>query len=135
MEEKGHTVDLCVCPEKEFYSYAEERRYKIPKENSGNYGLAIELHLNAYDLPTANGTEVLYCSAKGLEFAKKILKPLGEIFKNRGAKCASSLYFLNQTKAPAVIIETFFCTSKSDYEKARGAKNCKKIATAIAKNL
>ena len=39
---------------------------------------------------------------------------------------------LNGTNPPAVLIETFFCTNKGDYKKAKGLIKRRKIAKLVA---
>jgi N-acetylmuramoyl-L-alanine amidase len=126
----GHKVTLCMCPENQFESSAEERPYKINMENSGKYDLAVELHLNAYN-GIANGCEVLYRNL-GKAHAERVVAKLATVFKNRGAKKDDSLYFLAQTKAPAILVESFFCDNASDVEKG---KDKKKIAKLIAEGI
>ncbi|EGT5272164.1 N-acetylmuramoyl-L-alanine amidase [Clostridioides difficile] len=115
---EGHKADVIICPEKQFKTKAEEKTYKIPRVNSGGYDLLIELHLNASN-GQGKGSEVLYYSNKGLEYATRICDKLGTVFKNRGAKLDKSLYILNSSKPTAVLIESFFCDNKEDYEKAK----------------
>ncbi|EAA0001162.1 TPA: N-acetylmuramoyl-L-alanine amidase [Clostridioides difficile] len=115
---EGHKVDVIICPEKQFKTKSEEKSYKIPRVNAGGYDLLIELHLNASDRQ-GKGSEVLYYSNKGLEYATRICKKLGTVFKNRGAKLDKSLYILNSSKPTAILIESFFCDNKEDYEKAK----------------
>lgn len=131
---KGHKVDVIICPEKKFTSSTQEKGYKLNKINSGKYDLVIELHLNASS-PSANGTEVLYKSSTGKIYASKIQRELSTIFNDRGIKQRTDLYILNGTKPPAILIETFFCTNKSDYKKAKGVLNRKKIAKLIAEGV
>lgn len=128
---KGHKVNRIVCPEKKFTNWTQERTYKLNLINKGNYDLVIELHLNAAS-PDANGTEVLYKSDEGKKYAKKVQKQLSTVFKNRGIKKREDLYILNGTKPPAILVETFFCTSKEDYKKAKGLAKRKKLAKLIA---
>lgn len=94
----------------------------------------IELHLNAAS-PAAEGTEVLYKSAAGKKYAAAVQKQLSSVFKNRGILQRDNLYILNQTKPPAILIETFFCTSKSDYKKGKGLANRRKLAKLIASGI
>ncbi|MGX9755751.1 N-acetylmuramoyl-L-alanine amidase [Clostridioides difficile] len=115
---EGHKVDVIICPEKQFKTKLEEKSYKIPRVNGGGYDLLIELHLNASD-GQGKGSEVLYYSNKGLEYATRICKKLGTVFKNRGAKLDKGLYILNSSKPTAVLIESFFCDNKDDYERAK----------------
>ncbi|MFQ4753680.1 N-acetylmuramoyl-L-alanine amidase, partial [Clostridioides difficile] len=115
---EGHKADVIICPEKQFKTKAEEKTYKIPRVNSGGYDLLIELHLNASN-GQGKGSEVLYYSNKGLEYATRICDKLGTVFKNRGAKLDKRLYILNSSKPTAVLIESFFCDNKEDYDKAK----------------
>ena len=64
------------------------------------------------------GTEVLLTeniSDKG-DIAKRICNQMEMAgFTNRGVKVNKSLYFLNHTKAPAILIEVCFVDDKDDY--------------------
>ena len=124
---EGHKVDVIICPEKQFKTKNEEKSYKIPRVNSGGYDLLIELHLNSSGVG-AFGTEVFYYSEKGKEYAQRVVDKLSKPFirkkgdkevGNRGAKLDKSLYILNSSKPTAVLIESFFCDNKEDYDKAK----------------
>lgn len=130
LEAKGHEVDRVVCPEKTFVKIIDERTYKLAIEHATGYDLVIELHLNAAATKTAEGCEVLYKSTKGKKYADAIQKQLSKVFKNRGTVKRDNLYMLNQTKAPAIIIESFFCTNPKEWKYA--TKNKAKIAKLIA---
>lgn len=130
LEANGHEVDKVVCPEKVFEKWQQERSYKLAIERATNYDLAIELHLNAADSKKAEGCEVLYKSAKGKKYADKVQKQLAKVFRDRGTKKSDNLYMLNQTKAPAIILEPFFCTNPKEWKYA--AKHKIKIAELIA---
>lgn len=129
LEANGHEVDRVVCPEGDFTKSTDERTYKLAIEHATRYDLVIELHLNAAS-PTAEGCEVLYKSARGKKYADKIQKQLSKVFKNRGIVKRDNLYMLNQTKAPAIILEPFFCTNPKEWEYASDHKA--KIAKLIA---
>ena len=134
LKKNGHTVKKIICPEKKFTSSKQEKPYKLNQINSGNFDLVIELHLNAAS-PSAKGTEVLYTSSAGKKYAKKVQKQLSAIFLDRGIKRRDDLYILNGTKPPAILLETFFCTNKNDYKKAKGILNRQKLAKRIAKGI
>ena len=86
-------------------------------------GLHISIHLNSGsndkngDGRTA-GTEVLLTrnvDDKG-EIAKRICNQMAKLgFTNRGVKTRTDLYFLNHTKAPALLVEVCFVDDKDDY--------------------
>lgn len=134
LKKNGHTVKRIVCPEKKFTSSKQEKPYKLNLINSGKYDLVIEFHLNA-GAPTSKGVEVLYKSDAGKKYAKKIQKQLATVFSDRGIKKRDDLYILNGTKPPALIIETFFCTSKEDFKKAKGLAKRTKLAKLVAKGV
>ncbi|HBF1708583.1 TPA: N-acetylmuramoyl-L-alanine amidase, partial [Clostridioides difficile] len=126
-KKEGHKADVIICPEKQFKTKDEEKTYKIPRVNSGGYDLLIELHLNSSGVG-AFGTELFYYSEKGKEYAQRVVDKLSKPFirkkgdkevGNRGAKLDKSLYILNSSKPTAILIESFFCDNKEDYEKAK----------------
>lgn len=57
------------------------------------------------------------------------------MFKDRGIVKRDNLYILNQTKAPAILIEVFFCTNRAEWKKGNANKEkiAKLIATGIGK--
>ena len=134
IRKNGHTVKRIVCPEKKFTSSIQEKAYKLNIINSGNYDLVIELHLNAAS-PSAKGTEVLYKSSAGKKYAEKVQKQLSSVLNDRCIKLRDDLYMLNGTKPPAILIETFFCTNKGDYKKAKGIIKRRELAKLIAKGI
>ncbi len=64
------------------------------------------------------GTEVLLTKNiddKG-DIAKRICSQMAKLgFTNRGVKTRTDLYFLNRTKAPALLVEVCFIDDKDDY--------------------
>ncbi len=112
---EGYEVDVIICPEREFTSKTQEKNYKLSRVNRKKYDLVIELHLNSYN-GTAKGTEVLYFNNTGKMYAQRVVNRLGTVFTSRGVKDRPDLYMLNSTDCPAIMIETFFCDSKNDYE-------------------
>lgn len=131
LEKAGWNVTVIVCPEKRFQTKAEEKTYKLPLINKGSYDLAIELHLNASD-GKGHGAEVYYTSSNGQKYAAAVQKKLSTLFRDRGIKKGSGLYFLNGTKPPAILIESFFCDNEDDYEKG---KDVRKVAKLIAEGI
>ena len=121
LQSAGHTVTLVICPELRFAKSTEEKNYKLNIEKPGNYDLVVELHLNASALHNGRGCEVLYKSEKGK----------ATVFKDRGIQKRDNLYMLTQTKAPAVIVESFFCDSSADCEIAEKTDVALLIAQGI----
>lgn len=132
LEKEGQKVTLCICPEMKFTKSTDEKSYKIPLENNGNYDMAIELHLNASVNHNAEGCEVLYLSEEGKAIAKRIENKLDDIFKGRGITKRENLYFLKSTRSPAVMLETFFCDNANDYKKG---KDMDKVALKICEGI
>ncbi|MCR1630781.1 N-acetylmuramoyl-L-alanine amidase [Clostridioides difficile] len=136
LQKVGHSVDVVICPEKKFKTKEEESKYKLPLINSKNYDLVMELHLNCYN-KKAKGTSVLYVSKAGKQYAEKIQSTLSTAFNNRKTTRRQDLYMLTKTKAPSIIIETFFCDNKDDCEISRKlgfTGVAKLIATALKDN-
>lgn len=117
LEQAGASVDLVICPAYQFSKASDERDYKISRENAGNYDVACELHLNCFN-GAARGTETYYKTSRGKVYADRVNAKLATIFPDRGVK-TKNLYMLNQTKAPAILTEVFFCDSKADYLTAK----------------
>ena len=74
-------------------------------------------------------------SQKGAKYAEPVEKQLSKVFLSRGIQQRTDLYILNGTNCPAILLETFFCTSKADYKKAKGLINRKKLAKLIANGI
>lgn len=118
LEKAGHKAVLCIAPEGKLHSLNEEINYFIGEEHKDNYDLSVQLHLNAFN-GSAHGTEVYAYNAEGLKVADRICKKLATVWTDRGAQIKTGLYWTRKTKAKAVLIESFFCDSKADYQKAK----------------
>lgn len=92
--------------------------------------LDISIHLNAGG---GTGCEVYYTSSKGKTYAGKVsaavAKALG--IKDRGAKESDTLYVLNHTKSPAILVECCFVDNKTDQSKWNVDKCAKAIVEAV----
>lgn len=118
LEKGGCKVTMCVAPEGKLHSLNDEINYFIGLENAGNYDLSVQLHLNAFN-SSAYGCEAYAYNDAGLKVADSICKKLGTVWHNRGPQIKTGLYWTRKTRAKAVLIESFFCDNKSDYEKAK----------------
>lgn len=100
--------------------------------NKYTLDLVISLHCNSHSNESANGTEVMYYdgNSEGKKLALKISESISKKIgtKNRGCVPTKSIYILSKTKATAILVESFFVSSKADCEKY----DAKKIAAAIA---
>ena len=121
----GHTVD--------YYEINEANDYlqkQVAKANSKDYDLVVQIHFNANKTTDKEmGTETLYLSESGKVWAEKINAKLSTVFKNRGVKKRTDLYWL-KCKPIAVLIETCFVDSKADTDKYLANKN--KVGKLIA---
>ena len=131
---QGIDADLIICPEKQFAKAHEEKPYKLNKINGKKYDLVIESHLNAFN-GSAKGTEVLYLSAKGKEYAQRVNDKLDDIFLDRDIKARDNLYILRDTDCPSILIEYFFCDNKEDYSKADTDQELKLIAKKVVEGV
>ena len=139
---EGHTVNVIICPEKQFTSKSQEQPYKLSRINGKCYDLVIELHLNSSDNKNAKGVETIYHqnSSKGKAYAERIEKKIvGLGITSRGAKkqtefVQKSFYILSGTDCPAVIIESFFCTNKTEVDLVNKL-GYKAIAIAISEGI
>ena len=132
LEENNHDVDIIVCSEEDF-SEEEEKIFKLAIENVNDYELVIEIILNAAN--TRECCEFFYKSTIGKKYATKMQERLAEIFKDCRISKREDFYMLNQTKAPAIILEMFFCTNPTEWKYAISNKEmiAKLIANGISK--
>lgn len=119
LKEAGHEAVLCIAPEKKYSCLQDEVNYFIGEENKGNYDIAVQLHLNASEKHNADGCEAYAYNEAGKKVAAAVCSKLEKVWDNRGAKISTGLYWTRKTKAKAVLIESFFCDNKEDYEKAK----------------
>lgn len=134
LRKEGNTVDVIVCPERQFTEAYQEKAYKLGKINDKGYDLVVELHLNAFN-GSAKGTEVLYYSEKGRVVAQRVNDKLDDIFVDRNIKKRDNLYILKDTDCTAILVESFFCDNKEDYAKADELVEKKAIAKKIAEGI
>jgi N-acetylmuramoyl-L-alanine amidase len=91
----------------------------------------VSVHFNAYQTTSKPmGTECLYVTQSSM--ASAVAKKIHEATKlpNRGAKKRTDLYFLNNTKKPAILIEVCFVDSSADA--AAYKEHFRKVCTGIA---
>ncbi|MCC0643582.1 N-acetylmuramoyl-L-alanine amidase [Clostridioides sp. ZZV14-6150] len=103
--------------------------------NKQDVDLAVQIHFNA-NSTTLNpmGTETIYKTNNGKLYAERVNSKLSTVFKNRGVKSdVRGLYWLNNTKAPAILIEVCFVDSKADTDYYIKCKNT--IARLIAEGI
>ena len=98
----------------------------VAKCNAHTVDLDISIHLNAGG---GTGCEVYYTSSKGKTYAGKVSAAVASALgiKDRGAKESDTLYVLNHTTAPAILVECCFVDNKTD----KAAWDVDKCAKAI----
>lgn len=111
----------------------------VKKCNAHTVDLDVSIHLNSGrndkkgDGDNA-GVEVLVLNSKSKAkpYAEKVCKAVSELgFDNRGVKYSDSLYFLKNTKAPAMLIECFFVDDADDIK----LYDYESMASAIVKGI
>lgn len=134
VEKANWSCDVIICPEGKFASSKEERTYKLPLVNNGNYDLVCELHLNASAAHNGSGEEVLYLSDAGKVVAQAISDRLSTIIDKHGSGIVyrDNLYMLTKTMPVSVMIEGFFCDNKNDVARMTDKD---KVAKLIAEGL
>lgn len=107
----------------------------VAKCNKHDVDLDVSIHFNSgRDDKTGDGniggTEVYVYSenSKSKPAAERVCESIAQLgFKNRGVKTSKSLYVLNHTSAPAILIECCFVDDKDDIK----LYNYKTMAKAI----
>jgi N-acetylmuramoyl-L-alanine amidase len=137
LKKGGHTVYDCTCDNGT--SQSDVLKKIVVKCNAHTVDLDISIHFNAGASDKkgngkTTGCEVCIQSAKSKAKAQataitKQIEKLG--FKNRGVKVRDNLYFLNRTKAPALLVECCFVDDKDDIK----LYDYKTMAKAIYKGI
>ena len=114
IKKAGHNCD--------YYEVNKSDTYLKDQTNFANkkaYDVVVQIHFNAGG---GTGTETLYRSTAGKKYANQVNGKLSTMYKNRGIKhdindVGRKLYWLTNTKYPAILIETCFVDSKADTDK------------------
>jgi N-acetylmuramoyl-L-alanine amidase len=107
--------DVIVFTDLTSHSQDENLETIVAFHNNQVRDLDVSIHFNAFEQTEGPmGVEVLYVtqSALAAEMSAAIAKAGG--FIDRGAKKRTDLYFLNNTEAPAILIEVCFVDSEAD---------------------
>jgi N-acetylmuramoyl-L-alanine amidase len=114
-------------------SQSENLRRITDWHNSEYTDLNVSVHLNAYEqVSKPMGCEVLYVTQKNL--AAKVSAAIADSgLIDRGAKYRDDLYVLNETVAPAILLEVLFLDSEADVEiyKTHFDLICESIANVL----
>ena len=111
---------------------------QVDKANAmGNYDCVVQIHFNAGSSdPNSNttGTETYYRTSGGKAYSDRVNAKLSTLFKNRGSKKdARGLYWLKNTRCPAILIEVCFVDDKDDADIY--LNNIDKVAQLIAEGI
>jgi N-acetylmuramoyl-L-alanine amidase len=133
LKKMGHEADY-----HEVNSASDYINQQAKKANEKAYDVVVQIHFNASNSASANGTEVLYRSSKGKVYAQRVQDKLKTVFKDRKIKhdindLKRDLGWLRLTNSPAILIETCFVSSKSDTDKYIADKE--KISRLIAEGI
>jgi len=111
----------------------ERIRVQAGEFNASGVDLAVQIHLNAFGDPDANGSETWVYEPGGerVEWASRMAGAMTPYFKDRGVK-DKHYTFLQATKMPAVIVEAGFISNTQDRRIAEGRGEDIGKALAIA---
>ena len=137
LKEQGHTVYNCTCDNGT--SQGDVLKKIVAKCNQHSVDLDVSIHFNAGASAQkkngqTSGTEVLVYndSSKAMAAAQRVAKQIAALgFKNRGIKIRDGLYFLRNTKSPAMLIECCFVDDGDD----AALYDYKKMAAAIVQGI
>ena len=137
LKEQGHTVYNCTCDNGT--SQGDVLKKIVAKCNQHSVDLDVSIHFNAGASAQkkngqTTGTEVLVYndSSKAMAAAQRVAKQISALgFKNRGIKIRDGLYFLRNTKSPAMLIECCFVDDGDD----AALYDYKKMASAIVRGI
>lgn len=135
LEQQGYSV-LNVTPlDRSYDNEISDINKGIKDANEWKADLFLSCHVNAFDLVSANGCEVLFTRGNSnMEIlATNICKEISSLgFYNRGAKAdVRNLNEFRKTNMNTLIVEPFFCTSPKDI----ALYNADKLARAIVKGV
>ncbi|HHX59506.1 MAG TPA: AMIN domain-containing protein, partial [Epulopiscium sp.] len=112
--------------------------YRAQLANEIGADIFVSMHNNSFT-PATKGTEVYYStrSMQGKQIAeivqRNMVNQLGT--HNRGAKNGSHLIVLNQTKMPAILIETAFMSNLEDAERLKSPAFNQQVGFVIYESL
>ena len=137
LKEQGHTVYNCTCDNGT--SQSDVLKKIVAKCNQHSVDMDISIHFNAgagaqKKNGQTTGTEVLVYndSSKAMVAAQRVAKQIAALgYKNRGIKTREGLYFLRNTKSPAMLIECCFVDDGDDAV----LYDYKKMAAAIVRGI
>lgn len=127
---ENHGVEVVCSRIKDEYDPVSQ---EVSEANKSGADIAVSFHNNAGG---GDGFECFYypksaASKKIAQLCEKYIKAIGQ--NSRGIKDGSKSYFVRNTKAPAVLTESFFLDNKKDKQIGDTAAEQKKFGVAYAK--
>lgn len=122
LRQMGHIVHDCTC---DVGANKTDVLNRIVKScNADLVDLDVSIHFNSgakdnegNGRSTGTETYVYSVNSKAKPYAERICTAISEHgFRNRGVKISNSLYFLRNTKAPAVLVECCFVDDRDDVQ-------------------
>lgn len=113
-----HEVRVVDFPSQSNYA---DLRSTVQEVNAWGADLCISLHCDAHANTAARGAHCIYTSAAGEKYAEAIAKHLCPIMPGRANRTVKrgSLYILNNTRCPAVLVECGFLSNARDADMLR----------------
>jgi len=137
LKDRGHTVYDCTINDGN--SQGDILKKIVAKCNSNDVDIDLSIHFNAgvndeKEDGNNTGTEsyVYSSNSEAYSYGKVICEKISELgYKNRGVKLSQSLYFLNNTKAQAILIKCCFVDNKNDTDIYSAESMAEAIADAL----
>lgn len=132
----GHAAYDCTCNNGK--SQKDVLQKIVAKSSQNDVDYDVSIHFNAISKEAVSdgknkGTEVwIYPNSKAYDVARSVCDSIANLgFTNRGVKTSDTLYFLKNTKAPALLIECCFADDVDDFALYKPEE----MANAIVKGL
>lgn len=130
-ELRARDIEVEIFHDDTSHSQNENLNTIVDYHNGCDRDLDISVHFNAYEqVEKPMGCEVLYVTQPELAGQVSAAIAAAGEFINRGPKKRTDLFFLNNTDAPAILLEVCFVDSETDA--ALYQKNFMRICDAIA---
>lgn len=140
MFEKGYLSDVHtygVFRRKDKYTGYTERMKELHRRiDAFGADVSISLHFNASSKPYVSGHEILYCSSRGRELAKRLDAKLDQYLDNRDRNIKRKRRkergggFLCRGRSVSILVEPFFASQQHLYVK--GAEERENLLSALS---
>jgi N-acetylmuramoyl-L-alanine amidase len=121
LQKLGYIVYDCTPLAFPALTLAQSLAYRVNKANYYKSDFHLCIHVNVFETDKAQGCEAEYISDNGKAYADKIviemMNQCGFSKHGDGSISRPNLYVQKYTNMPAVLVEPFFCDTKSDCNK------------------